>query len=619
LKFLIINITLLLLITQSFLSRDNTASLINHIDIPENQYIINQTSSNLLISIDLFVNYGGTPPPDYGIAKLEWIFTDGATDKYVISRNIAGAGWITIDDNVPGTYQIYNDTIPDGYCNVFIEYRIEAIDNGTGQTIISNTEGKVFTESRQPNKPVLDSVSINANGNVVLGWSPNVSVDVTEIIIYRKVGNIWPPNAEVIIPLAFYYEDLTQNPCVENNLQYAIATIDGCGNKSTKTEQTAQRPIFLHDLEYDVCSNSNFIIWESYINATPPLEEYQIWASINNGVMEKVDVVSASDTSYTHTNVEYSTNYTYFIRAKFGNSTSTSCNKSITTGNFIKPNYLYLANANVLPDNNIDLTIDLDLQPNYCSWEILRSDTGGGSQSILTSFSRSEVSTSPFLYLDETADGSLGYYNYSLNVFDSCGVLTLQSNIMKTIFLEGQHLNDIENHITWNSFEGFEGGVDKYYIFRILGDIIPTVPIDSTVENEYTDDISMVDASVSEFSYWVQAVEGIPNSYGYNERSNSNIITLFKETDLYFPNAFRPNGTNKVFKPVASGFGGSNYLFQIFNRWGQLIFVSTDPELGWDGKYKGKQSPQGTYIYRFVYQNVYGITKQQQGSVTLIE
>ena len=97
----------------------------------------------------------------------------------------------------------------------------------------------------------------------------------------------------------------------------------------------------------------------------------------------------------------------------------------------------------------------------------------------------------------------------------------------------------------------------------------------------------------------MQAVEGNNNIYGYQEKSNSNIISFFKEINFYFPNAFRPNSEieeNRIFKPASIGFGGSNYLFRIFNRWGQQIFESTNYEVGWDGTYKGNSSPQGTYI-----------------------
>jgi gliding motility-associated-like protein len=86
---------------------------------------------------------------------------------------------------------------------------------------------------------------------------------------------------------------------------------------------------------------------------------------------------------------------------------------------------------------------------------------------------------------------------------------------------------------------------------------------------------------------------------------------------MYMPSAFRPNGDN-VFMPVFEYFTGSNYLFQIYNRWGQLIFETNDPNTGWTGQYNGTLVPLGVYAYRLVYSNLQNQSFQQQGTVTVV-
>ena len=561
-----------------------------------------------------------------GTATLLWNpvsspLPDGSSIYYKVFSSVYKAGfpviWNLITDSFENT--LYNYIIPNGLCYDSINFKIE-IENSYGCSSISNIKGDWFSETNQPEKPVFDSVSIVNNSDVILGWESSVSPDAWGTVIYRYEGGIWVGIDTVFNNTYTSFLDTTTQPC-DQNFQYAIATIDSCRIASPGTFSEPLRPILLHNIVYDICSETNSLVWEPYINASPSLEKYEIWSSKNNGSFNLVDEVAPDVANYSQTQVDNTTEYNYFVRAVFGSFTSSSCTKSIITGSYIKPESLYLANASVLPDNNIELTIEVDLQPNSCTWEISRSDVGGGSETILTSLSRNSVTTSPITYVDETADGSTGFYTYTVKVLDSCGAISLQSNTMKTVFLEGEQLSDKENYLSWNSFEGFDGEVDKYFIFRMIGEVIPVLPIDSTDAQtfDYTDDISLIEAGESKFTYWIQASEGSGNIYGFKEKSNSNIITLFRETDLYFPNAFRPDGVNNVFKPVATGFGGSNYLFQIFNRWGQLIFESTDPELGWDGKYKGNAAPQGTYIYRLVYQNVFNLTKQQQGTVTLID
>ena len=61
----------------------------------------------------------------------------------------------------------------------------------------------------------------------------------------------------------------------------------------------------------------------------------------------------------------------------------------------------------------------------------------------------------------------------------------------------------------------------------------------------------------------------------------------------------------------------------IFNRWGQMLFETTDINAGWNGKVNGVLSPQGTYFYlvRFTTLCIYGLEGSgvRKGSVTLLE
>jgi PKD repeat protein len=78
---------------------------------------------------------------------------------------------------------------------------------------------------------------------------------------------------------------------------------------------------------------------------------------------------------------------------------------------------------------------------------------------------------------------------------------------------------------------------------------------------------------------------------------------LFK--GLYVPNAFSPSNTNiavRLFKPA--GINLKQYLVQVFDSWGHLMWESTKldlqgrPEEGWDGTFNGELMPQGTYMWR---------------------
>lgn len=83
--------------------------------------------------------------------------------------------------------------------------------------------------------------------------------------------------------------------------------------------------------------------------------------------------------------------------------------------------------------------------------------------------------------------------------------------------------------------------------------------------------------------------------------------TVYKEyyymPGLWMPNAFTPDndGLNDVLKPVTQRNSLSPYLFNIYNRWGQLIFSTTNPEEGWDGKLNGEPCQVQTYTFLLQY------------------
>jgi gliding motility-associated-like protein len=97
------------------------------------------------------------------------------------------------------------------------------------------------------------------------------------------------------------------------------------------------------------------------------------------------------------------------------------------------------------------------------------------------------------------------------------------------------------------------------------------------------------------------------------------------ETLVFVPDAFTPNGDglNDEFKAITSQEGITEFSMRIFNRWGELIFESTDVHIGWNGMVKGQVASPGTYVWKIVYQvssqgSPSGSSTTLQGTVTLV-
>jgi gliding motility-associated-like protein len=89
--------------------------------------------------------------------------------------------------------------------------------------------------------------------------------------------------------------------------------------------------------------------------------------------------------------------------------------------------------------------------------------------------------------------------------------------------------------------------------------------------------------------------------------------------NLFVPRAFTPNndGLNDIMKPLFYG-QLSSFRFEIFDRWGNKLFTSTDPRKGWDGRLKGVALSTAVFTWQCTYQFVGDKPNYQKGVFTLI-
>jgi len=84
----------------------------------------------------------------------------------------------------------------------------------------------------------------------------------------------------------------------------------------------------------------------------------------------------------------------------------------------------------------------------------------------------------------------------------------------------------------------------------------------------------------------------------------SECLPYFKQYGIYMPNSFSPNGDGKndTYRPVAEGWVVARMT--VYNRWGELLFDSQDPQAAWDGTFKGEQVQSGVYIVRVTFNSI---------------
>lgn len=134
------------------------------------------------------------------------------------------------------------------------------------------------------------------------------------------------------------------------------------------------------------------------------------------------------------------------------------------------------------------------------------------------------------------------------------------------------------------------------------------------------------DTALYEFDHW-EFKNHIPSPNTTNDSvtiqlaTSDNVIAHYNEKtkEVLFPSAFTPNGDgrNDIFEPLGIR-NVKTMTIQIWNRWGEQVFSSSDPTKGWDGNYKGTPAQTGVYAYLVNYVKADGDEKVIKGNVTLI-
>jgi len=87
---------------------------------------------------------------------------------------------------------------------------------------------------------------------------------------------------------------------------------------------------------------------------------------------------------------------------------------------------------------------------------------------------------------------------------------------------------------------------------------------------------------------------------------------------IWIPSAFTPNSDGKNDKLYAVFQNIQSFEWKLYDRWGNLIFLTSDPNFQWDGTFNGQNCPEGVYSYILIGKDFKGKTKRYTGSVTLL-
>lgn len=485
------------------------------------------------------------------------------------------------------------------------------------------TQRSIIVDNQRPVTPNLKDVSI-INNKPVLSWDSSPSPEVIGYQIYKESpygsNDFFPYPASGQIVSGNVFRDSTVSDLL---VRYAIVAVSPCSKsllgEGKQDGTTGPHTSIVLAGNVDKCAQSLSLNWNPYENWENGVQNYILWISRNNQAAVAVDTIAGNQTSFTYTNLKDNELLAVHIEAvEKGRPNSATTNTIYIPVEVNRPmDYLYISKVTVADKDKIDVFWEWDTDVDFASAQLQR---GTDLNNLATRLNISTLVSTTNGFRDAEALPNENSYVYRMEATDACDS-TVVSNHASTILLEGEANEGFSNTIRWNAFDIGYGSVEGYQVYKIInGQATLLASLDNT-ELEYTDELNIRDQAEANNCYYVvaQANLELPNGNKPSIESLSNQACITQNSLIRVPNAFVPTGKNNRFRPIiAFSRSISDYQMTIFDRYGAVIFETTDYSTSWDGTKNGQRLPQGVYVYAIRFNQPNGELLEKQGTVLLL-
>lgn len=487
------------------------------------------------------------------------------------------------DGSVPTTDREHTYVTPDAY-TVSVTGVFDNAKNNCG-----SSEKKITTKNTLPIAQIetVEILNVHADtGQIKLEYNldPNINYRIemesdkgeTSIIVVDELD-----------------ETIVKNLNTKDNYYcFSIITIDLCSTTDISSESVCSI-----NLEVTAEDGQNRLEWRSAS------------ANYNYEIVRNEQPLPFSGTgasNYTDTDVICNANYCYRI---IGTKTVNGTNVQSISGALC-----VIATSDEIPASINNVTASIEGENVLLNWEepegfnvqhyiINRAEDGTNYELIDT--------VTDNIYTDSGLDTGKQQYCYKIGYIDTCGKWSAEGVVSCPVLLKGRQNTLGEAEIFWTNYKGWENNVGEY--------IVEVLDENSTTGKSFNAGLStnftiVFDEQTQVKLYRIKAV-----SADVSRRiSYSNILRYIVPPEIFLPEAFTPNADGLNDEYVVQGKYINDFILQIFNRWGEMIFYSENAENGWDGKINGKEAPQGTYIYQYEMSDFAGQTFKKSGTFVLL-
>ena len=546
----------------------------------------------------------------------------GFSGTYTIQQLLPDATWLDVVF-APWLMGNSNTTLPITQCDGLATYRVLLTETG-GCTHQSNTTSIAVADVVDPSPPQIVAIDVDSlTGLAEISWDASLEPDVAGYIVYICTGSI-----ENILTTI---EDPTQlswvNPfsAAGGTIEYYnVAAFDSCyvgGVPDPGPASSACAPSTFLEVSWTQCTDRADLQWSPVYHWPAGVDYYEVWASEMDMDGNQIAPVLLAEvpgtlTYFEHTGANIGSLYRYRVVAHASGENWTQ-GSNVAENLFTYPGgpeWMRWTEVSIVTDSVAVLRAEVDASSNEPhAYELWRNEPFDDDYEFVTS---AWSLGGPLQMLDSTIEGGLGQYRYFLKVVNACGDSVLGTPVAETVFLTGTALeSQVSNALAWTGFEGWEVPRTRHVLLRGIqyGGVLEELDDVSPSRLSYTDDLADLEETPGEFCYRVRA-EQEDSSWV----SMSNQVCLTLPPVVWIPNALVHNGINNTWKPFLAFADVADYRVDVFSRWGDLIWTTTNPEEAWDGTKDGVRLPEAFYPYTLRIQDGAGRLVTRMGHVMVV-
>jgi gliding motility-associated-like protein len=338
----------------------------------------------------------------------------------------------------------------------------------------------------------------------------------------------------------------------------------------------------------------NSLLWKSYNNPSE-LIQYQV-------KRDSAVVYSTKELAYLDKEVQCGKIYKYTLVAIIQNDVRSYSAPIEVEPKSSVPEVISKASVTVSADNLIETKVELGGGGLTSSFDlIIERSVSGTSAWKQISAPDNHILT----YQDKDVNTAKNSYCYRFTYSNACKLKSpLASEPVCSILLTAGAAN-----VDWTAASPFTGGVASYDLIQM--DEAGAVREETPKGLSTTHQASLQDETIKMFL--VRAYSSSGNLVSY-----SNKVNFIRDAIILVPDAFTPNGDGWNEKFEVKSYFTETFSLSIFNRWGRLVFHTTNAGEGWDGVEKGLPAPAGYYTYKLDVQDVRGKKISKSGGLLLI-